>query len=409
MAAEDRILGGSTGIARSFPLPGARLGGARADSWAGDRSAPRIGDKAGDGAGGAARFGAAQAQGIPGRCRDPIMAPEAHRCCPMPLPPLASPAIGVGTWAWGNQFLWGYQPGQDRALEACFRRAVALGLHFFDTADSYGTGRFNGRSEVLLGRFAAALPAEQRQMICVATKLAPFPWRLGRQGLEPALQASRRRLQGKLDRVQLHWSTARYAPWQEAPLLQGLADGVGAGVVPQLGISNFGPEGLRRIHGLLAQRGVQLSSVQVQMSLLAPQAIGPGGLVAVARELGVEVIAYSPLALGLLTRPAGELPPLPSGPRGWLFRRLWPNLQPLLARVEQIASGRGASMAAVALNWCRAHGAMPIPGLRSEQQAEAAAAAMTWNLEPAERLDLDRLALSQPAQARMPANPFGSR
>ncbi|MGB5240058.1 MAG: aldo/keto reductase, partial [Prochlorococcaceae cyanobacterium] len=50
-------------------------------------------------------------------------------------------SIGVGTWAWGNRFLWGYRPDlHDIALEATFKRAVALGLHFFDTADSYGTG-----------------------------------------------------------------------------------------------------------------------------------------------------------------------------------------------------------------------------------------------------------------------------
>jgi aryl-alcohol dehydrogenase-like predicted oxidoreductase len=61
------------------------------------------------------------------------------------------PSIGVGTWAWGNQFLWGYGPDQDAQLAAAFQRAVDLGLHFFDTADSYGTGRFSGRSETLLG------------------------------------------------------------------------------------------------------------------------------------------------------------------------------------------------------------------------------------------------------------------
>ena len=81
----------------------------------------------------------------------------------MPLATLPSPAIGVGTWAWGNQFLWGYAPDQDQELEDCFQRAVERGLHFFDTADSYGTGRWNGRSECLLGQFVATLPPSQRQ------------------------------------------------------------------------------------------------------------------------------------------------------------------------------------------------------------------------------------------------------
>ena len=326
----------------------------------------------------------------------------------MPLATLASPSIGVGTWAWGNRFLWGYAPDQDQVLEACFQRAVERGLHFFDTADSYGTGRWNGRSEGLLGRFVAALPPRRRQELCVATKLAPFPWRLGRRGFERALQASRGRLLGKLDRVQLHWSTARYAPWQEGPLLQGLADQVLAGAVAELGVSNVGPERLRRIQAELAARGVSLRSLQVQLSLLAPEPIRPGGLLDVCRELGVELIAYSPMALGLLTRMPGAEPSLPSGPRRWLFRRLWPDLQPLLEAMAQIAAGRDASLAAVALNWCRAHGAMPIAGLRSVAQADAAADALAWSLEARERECLDQLALALPRRARMPANPFQS-
>jgi pyridoxine 4-dehydrogenase len=323
----------------------------------------------------------------------------------MPVVPVL-PLIGVGTWAWGNTFLWGYDPAQDADLEAAFRRAVELGLTFFDTADSYGTGRFNGRSEALLGRFAAALPADRRGALTVATKLAPFPWRLGRHGFDRALEASCRRLQGKLDRVQLHWSTARYAPWQEGPLLEGLADQVRAGSVAQLGVSNMGPRRLRQLQAQLAERGVPLRSLQVQASLLAPDPFAPGGLATVCQELGIDLIAYSPLALGLLCRPPGPLPSLPAGPRGWLFRRLWPELQPLLQALQRIAIDRGATQAAVALNWTRAHGAMPIPGIRSIAQAEGAAAALAWCLHGAERQELDRLAFA--GRARMPANPFGS-
>jgi len=191
--------------------------------------------------------------------------------------PSPSPGIGVGTWSWGNRLLWGYDPGQDEQLKACFDRALAVGLRFFDTADSYGTGRFNGRSEALLGTFCAAVPEKLRGEITVATKLAPFPWRLGRDGFARAFAASHRRLQGKLDRVQLHWSTARYAPWQEQPLLDGLADLVAAGEVAGLGVSNMGPRRLRQVHGHLARRGLPLLSLQVQLSLLAPEAVAPGG------------------------------------------------------------------------------------------------------------------------------------
>ncbi len=319
----------------------------------------------------------------------------------------AVPGVGVGTWAWGNRFLWGYDPSQDEALRACFERAVALGLSFFDSADSYGTGRLRGRSETLLGDFCAALPAERRAGLCVATKLAPFPWRLGRRGYRRAFRESRGRLRGKLDLVQMHWSTARYLPWQELPLLNGLADLVEQGEVGALGVSNLGPRRLRQLQAQLAGRGVPLRSLQVQLSLLAPEALAAGGVAEVCRELGLTLIAYSPLALGLLGRAPGAMPAPPAGPRGLLFRRLWPRLQPLLEGIHAIARDRNAEPAAVALNWCRAHGALPIPGLRSVDQAEAAAAALSWRMDDNERLELDALSRRcVNAGARMPANPF---
>ena len=179
--------------------------------------------------------------------------------------------IGFGTWAWGNQLLWGYESERDDGrLEQTFRQALASGLGLIDTADSYGTGLLNGRSELLLGQFAARLPATRRAELCIATKLAPFPWRLGRRGLDQALAASRQRLQGHLRRVQLHWSTARYAPWQEVQLLDGLADRVLDGSVAEIGVSNIGPKRLAWMHQRLAERGVPLRSVQVQYSLLSP-------------------------------------------------------------------------------------------------------------------------------------------
>lgn len=315
--------------------------------------------------------------------------------------------IGFGTWAWGNQLLWGYQPDRDDpVLAATLQAAVKGGLTLVDTADSYGTGRLNGRSESLLGEGLDQLSVDERAGLTVATKLAPFPWRLGRRGFERAFQASRDRLRGHLDRVQLHWSTARYAPWQEGPLLDGLADLVEANQVAELGVSNVGPRRLRQIHAGLQSRGLALSSVQVQMSLLAPQPIAAGGLGSVCRELGIDLLAYSPLALGVLARPPGSGPQHATRLRRGLLARLLPGSQALREHMAAIAAAHGVSQAQVALNWCRAHGAMPLPGVRRPEQALDAATALGWQLAAEDRRRLDHLA--QECPVRMPANPFQS-
>jgi pyridoxine 4-dehydrogenase len=71
-----------------------------------------------------------------------------------------------------------------------------------------------------------------------------------------------------------------------------------------------------------------------------------------------------------------------------------------------IAEHHAAPLAAVALNWCRAHGARPIVGLRTPAQAELAAGAMAWQLRAEQRQQLDAMALD--LNRRMPANPFQS-
>ena len=314
--------------------------------------------------------------------------------------------IGVGTWSWGNRLLWNYHPERDDPLLLqTFQGCIKAGLTFFDTADSYGTGKLEGRSETLLGQGLSRLPAEKRQQVTVATKLAPYPWRIGRHGFGKAAAASRQRLGRPIDLAQLHWSTARYAPWQEKPLLQGLMDQVQLGGAKALGLSNVGPQRLRRAVVWMRDSGVPLCSVQVQFSLLSQQPLRPCGVLEVCRELGVRVIAYSPLALGLLTG-GYTADRLPSGLRGLLFGRLLPRLEPLLALMDEIAVGHGSTPAGVAVNWCRAHGTIPIPGLRYPHHVNVMGQALGWMLSSDERHALDQA--SRKLAALMPQNPFQS-
>jgi pyridoxine 4-dehydrogenase len=310
--------------------------------------------------------------------------------------------IGAGTWAWGNRLLYGYKEAEDAALGAAFRTLVSRQVPLlFDTADSYGTGDLAGRSELLLGQFSSAEP--NGRFAVMATKLAPYPTRLTAQSfLDAARQSSGRLRRMPIDVAQAHWSTNGYAPWQESPLLTGLGDMQLTGVARAIGVSNYGPKALRRAHAALAARGVRLASAQVQYSLLSrlPER---NGLFEVAAELGIRVLAYSPLCLGLLTGRYDERN-VPPGPRGLLFRTQAGPVAALLATLREVAAARGVSPSQVAIQWTRARGTLPIAGIRTERQAQEVLQCMDWQLTAAEVAELDAASERCPISATQ--NPF---
>ncbi len=301
---------------------------------------------------------------------------------------LTLPPMGCGTWAWGNRLLWDYDPSMDDQLQQVFDCCVAQGVTLFDTGDSYGTGKLNGRSEMLLGRFARETEAADRSAICLATKLAPYPWRWTRQAMTRAAAASAERL-GGIDLVQMHWSTANYFPWQEWGLLDGLADWYAAGRARGVGLSNYGPRRLQKVHQRFAERGIPIVSLQVQYSLLSTEPVTKLGVKEVCDELGIQLIAYSPLALGLLTGKYSE-DQKPGGLRGWVCGQILPGARSLLSCLEAIAASRQKTLAQVALNWCIAKGTIPIPGAKTLEQAQQNLGALGWHLDAGEVEELDR-------------------
>lgn len=320
---------------------------------------------------------------------------------------LTLPAIGCGTWAWGNRLLWGYDPSMDPQLQAVFNLCVEKGVTLFDTGDSYGTGRLNGRSEILLGKFANAYQGVNRDQICIATKLAPYPWRLTRNSMVKAGLASASRMGRQVDLVQMHWSTANYAPWQEWALLDGLGDLYERGEVKGVGLSNYGPKRLEQVHQKFADRGIPIVSLQVQYSLLSTYPVTTLDLKQMCDQLGIKLIAYSPLALGLLTGKYTDKASLPPGIRGNLFKQLLPQIQPLLNCLAEIAKTHDKSMSQVAINWCICKGTIPIPGAKTLDQAQENIGALGWQLGAGEVAELDQVAGS--LDKTMVQNIFQSR
>lgn len=288
--------------------------------------------------------------------------------------------IGLGTWAWGDNLFWSYGKEYGEAeLKSAYDASLAAGITFVDTAEVYGMGR----SESLLGGFIAANPAEA----FVASKFFPYPWRVLRSSLRKAVAGSLQRLgTPAIDLYQVHWP---FPPRSISTWLHAIADAVEAGLVKQVGVSNFGPRQVEQAVKVLESRGVRLASNQISYSLLARGA-ERNGLLQLCHDHGITVIAYSPLAQGLLTgKYTAQNPPRDIARRVTNGSKL-AGLGPLLAEMGRIASAHGdVPLAQVALNWCVAKGTLAIPGAKNIKQAQQNAATLSWSLsaEDVARLD----------------------
>ena len=298
------------------------------------------------------------------------------------------PELGLGAWAWGDSLFWGYDQKNDNELRQVFDYAVANSktpTTLFDTAELYGFGR----SESLIGKFSENLP--DGKQVTVATKFAAIPTRTKASNVLKACEASMKRLGGKpIDLYQIHFPS----PWSNEEYWDGLAQAYERGLVKAVGVSNYGVDATRACHAVLAKRGVPLLTNQIQLSLLYTHPLH-NGLVDTCNELGVKVLAYSPLGLGMLTGKYSKENP-PQGPRKQLFERLQqtPDYAALLATMDEVAAhqGQGTTKAQVAINWARAKGTIPIPGARTVSQVQKNYDSLNWKLSREDEALLDEAA-----------------
>lgn len=305
--------------------------------------------------------------------------------------------MGIGTWSWGNRLLWGYDESMDTELQACFDACVDAGVNFFDTGDSYGTGRLEGQAEKLLGQFMEEYAAKNGGIYPnIGTKFATYPWRLTPGSMVSACEASAMRLRRPVDVGQIHWSAANYAPWQERVLWDGLVSLYQGGYVKAVGVSNYGPKQLRKIHQYLSDQGVPLAANQIQYSLLS-YSVGEE-VKHVCDELGLTMIAYSPLGLGFLGGKYKSGGSLPAGPRSFIFKDRVAEVSPLLETMEDIGGARSKTTAQIAINWCISKGTVPIPGAKNLRQVEENLGAAGWRLSAGEVESLDQAARKVPRE-----------
>jgi aryl-alcohol dehydrogenase-like predicted oxidoreductase len=162
-------------------------------------------------------------------------------------------------------------------------------------------------------------------------------------------------------------------------------------LVRAVGVSNYNEEQMRTTNAVLAKRGVPLASNQVPYNLL-DRKVERNGLLKACEELNIGLIAYSPIAQGVLTgkyTPDRNLP----GVRGRRYPRvLLERVQPLLQRMREIGQQHhGKTPSQVALNWLIGKGVFPIPGAKNARQAQENAGALGWRLSETEVAELERM------------------
>jgi aryl-alcohol dehydrogenase-like predicted oxidoreductase len=293
--------------------------------------------------------------------------------------------LGLGAMTWSEprfgpaQGAYGPSAGreeEERALAA----SVAGGVTLVDTAPMYSSGE----SERRVGELVRARGRD----VEIATKFSPRPWQLA-GSLPAGLDASLARL--GVEQVALYQIRFPH-PLHAIPTLMGhLAAAVRAGKARAVGVSNYSSAQLRAAHKALADEGVVLASNQVEYSLLHRKPETDGTLDA-CRELGVTLVAYSPLAGGRLggkyrgdaPRASGLGRILPAYGAARIARN-----EPVLALCAEIGATHGRSIPEVALRWLvEDRSVLPIPGAKNAEQARTNAGALAFSLTPEERAAL---------------------
>jgi aryl-alcohol dehydrogenase-like predicted oxidoreductase len=289
--------------------------------------------------------------------------------------------MGLGAWQWGDRVMWQYgSTHTDEDIRKAYQISLHEGIRFIDTAEVYGSGR----SERLLGQYLK----ETDQPVLVATKYFPIPWRLFKNAVPNALKHSLERIgTDAVDLYQIHWPTPTMSV---DTMMDGMAICVEKGWTRTVGISNFNATQMMTAYSALARHNIPLASNQVHYSLLR-RTVEKNGLLARCKELGVRLIAYSPLEMGMLTgKYTPENPPV--GARGAQYASMLKKLPPLLKLMTSIGQDHGGkSNSQVALNWTICKGTLPIPGAKNERQALQNAGALGWRLTDEEVAQLDEM------------------
>jgi len=266
--------------------------------------------------------------------------------------------VGLGTWQIGSSY-WGWERefNRDSAI-GVIKTALDCGINFIDTAEAYG----GGLSETIIGEAIE----DVREDVIIATKVSPN--HLSYRGVKKSLKQSLKRLKTKyVDLYQVHWPNP-LIPIRET--MRAMEELVDEGKVRAIGVSNFSLGRLRKAREVLKKHDIVSNQIEYNLLRRNPEK----ELIPCCQKEGLTVIAYSPLAQGLLT---GKYGPgkMPNG----FFRRAFiyvrygriGEITNLVEVLKEISSRKGASISQIALSWVLRHSnVVAIPGAKREEHVK---------------------------------------
>jgi aryl-alcohol dehydrogenase-like predicted oxidoreductase len=314
--------------------------------------------------------------------------------------PLHVSPIGLGCWQFSRRegMAGRYWASLTReAVREIVRVSLERGVDWFDTAEVYG----NGASERSLAEALDELEVDRTRYV-IADKWFPLFRFAG--SIARTVSAREEALGGRT--IDLHQIHHPYGFSSIDRQVAAMADLQKQGRIGAVGVSNFNEKRMRTAHARLADEGICLAANQMPFSLI-DRGIERNGVLETAKELGVSIIAYSPLAQGILTgkfHDGADIRKSP-GPRKLMKRfrsRGLAATRPLVELLKRVANVHDATPGQIALAWTvQRHGThiVAIPGASSVGQAASNAAALTVRLQEAELEEL--AAAGDEAEARL--------
>jgi aryl-alcohol dehydrogenase-like predicted oxidoreductase len=285
--------------------------------------------------------------------------------------------MGMSAW---------YGPTDEQESIATIHRALELGITFLDTADVYGAGA----NEELVGRAIAG----RRDDVVLATKFGNRWFDDGRRTIDGSPEYVHQAIDASLERLNVEYVDLYYQHRVDAntPIEEtvgAMAEVVAAGKVRHIGLSEAGPQTIRRANAVHP-----ITALQSEWSLWTrdPEA----DILPTVRELGIGFVAYSPLGRGFLAGRFSSPDELTEGD----FRKRHPRMsgenfernRALAEKVRALAEEKGCTQAQLALAWVLSRGddVVPIPGTKRREYLEQNAAASEVELAEDDLRELDK-------------------